>query len=102
MRVAFRVGVLAVAFAAGIAACLSTTQQQDAEKGVRVACAALVESMAQGIEVPHEPIVKQACDVDRTKATIQALIQIAKDSGEDFLLDWQEPSPPAPSDAGAR
>lgn len=88
----------------GASGCVSATAQQDAERGLRIACASLVEAMAQNVDVPHDELVRKACDVDRTKAMIRALVLEAKDL-ELAPLEWLDekaaPSPGAPSDAGA-
>lgn len=79
-----------------IVGCASQTAQQDAERGLRIACAGLVEAMVQDVSVPQEPLVRQVCDVERTKAMVRALVLQAKDLD---LMEWPG-DPAAQGDAG--
>ncbi len=100
MRVAFQAGVVA-ALALSFSSCVSATQQQDAERGLRIACAALVESMTDGVDVPRADLVREACDVERTKQLVHTLVLEFKGL-ELAPLDWDPAaSPGAGSDAGA-
>jgi hypothetical protein len=80
-----------------------------AERGLRIACAALAEAVVQGTTVPAGELAARACDVDRTKHLMLMISQQmqpkpAPDADHDLApLDPQifEASPGAPGDAGA-